>query len=202
MFDDPIYSFKSPLQSNLLFIIAIVVMTILTACSATPDRRQAEKCFNGIATAYEELDLSKSTSFKEGMEWSKAIALLSTAKIQEGFQEYSRCMDSVELARQTIRKSQKLSVNTEERPLTSREPKRGPKNSHQYDDSEIVSQIKQYFKNDAITKGVYIYVDSENGVISLYGKVPTLEIKSQAIALAKGVQGVKKVISKITINSE
>lgn len=44
-----------------------------------------------------------------------------------------------------------------------------------------------------------INVDTHNGVVTLSGQVPSVEIKHKVIKLSKNVAGVKKVISKLKI---
>jgi len=44
-----------------------------------------------------------------------------------------------------------------------------------------------------------INVDTDNGIVTLNGDVPSSKIKNKVISLAKQVKGVKKVISKLKI---
>lgn len=63
----------------------------------------------------------------------------------------------------------------------------GPKVS----DSEITSSIKDAFKQDSELATANISVNSNNGVVSLSGNVPSAQSYNRAISLARSVDGVR-----------
>ena len=47
-----------------------------------------------------------------------------------------------------------------------------------------------------------VNVDSDNGVVTLKGKVDSAELKSKAAAIAKKVEGVKSVKNQLTVEKK
>ena len=66
-------------------------------------------------------------------------------------------------------------------------------------DDELEERLTALYKGDKIINGVYIYVDSDDGTITIYGRVPKKSIETRAIVLAEGINGVKHIISKIRV---
>jgi len=67
------------------------------------------------------------------------------------------------------------------------------------DDAGITMSIKSHMIKDKQVSALDINVDTRNGVVTLYGSVSSVEEELRAIALAKQVKGVRKIISKITV---
>ena len=66
-------------------------------------------------------------------------------------------------------------------------------------DAGITTTINSKLVN---TKGVSTFdinVDTYNGIVRLYGHVPSGKIKHKVIKICKSVEGVRKVISKLVI---
>ena len=60
-------------------------------------------------------------------------------------------------------------------------------------DAWISAKVKSRLMANTETRGLGIHVTTEKGIVTLVGTVPSKAIRKQAIELAKGVQGVKKV---------
>lgn len=65
----------------------------------------------------------------------------------------------------------------------------------------ITSATKMKLASDSRTPATEINVDSRDGVVTLFGMVPTKESKSAAAEIAKGVTGVKSVENQIEVVS-
>lgn len=84
----------------------LVALTALVGCSSEPYRPALEaQCRSGLHTAYDELSFAKANGFGGTVDYTKAAALLSAAKIQQQFDEYDNCVEKVETARRYIRES-------------------------------------------------------------------------------------------------
>lgn len=68
-------------------------------------------------------------------------------------------------------------------------------------DEEITSHVLEELKQDALTTDLVINVVTRNGVVYLYGAVPTLEDAENAEAVAARVPGVKEVREELVIES-
>ncbi len=68
-------------------------------------------------------------------------------------------------------------------------------------DEEITSHVREELKQDALTTDLVIDVVTRNGVVYLYGAVPTLEDAENAEAVAARVPGVKEVREELVIES-
>ncbi len=80
----------------------------LVGCAGTPkDPQLASQCRQGLENAFQELEHAKTNGFSGSVNWSKATALLSAAKMQQQFDKYPNCIDKVKRARYYIRESQK-----------------------------------------------------------------------------------------------
>lgn len=67
------------------------------------------------------------------------------------------------------------------------------------DDASITSGIKTKFIKDSEIHAFDINVDTYQGVVTLYGNVPSGNAQSRAVALARSVKGVKGVQSKLVV---
>ncbi len=66
-------------------------------------------------------------------------------------------------------------------------------------DSEITASVKTKLLADKTVGGLKIDVDTDHGVVTLTGPVTSATEKSTALRLAKETKGVKKVVSKLTV---
>jgi hyperosmotically inducible protein len=69
-------------------------------------------------------------------------------------------------------------------------------------DAEITAAVKTKFLADKKVSGLNINVDTSNGVVTLTGPVSSAAERAQALRLAHHTHGVKKVISKLTIEKK
>lgn len=67
------------------------------------------------------------------------------------------------------------------------------------DDASITSTINTRYVRDGMVKARTINVDTYNGVVTLYGTVPNQVVADRAVEIARGVKGVRQVVSKLTI---
>jgi len=70
------------------------------------------------------------------------------------------------------------------------------------DDASITSSINVKFLKDDLLNPMAINVDTYKGVVTLQGMVDNPEAARRAYDIAYSVEGVKQVISKLTIRSE
>jgi hyperosmotically inducible protein len=66
-------------------------------------------------------------------------------------------------------------------------------------DAYILTRVKGKFLGDDILKGSDINVDVDKHVVTLRGTVPNAAARTHAMAQAKEVEGVKRVVDKLTI---
>ena len=69
-------------------------------------------------------------------------------------------------------------------------------------DAEITSAVKTKLLADTQVGGLKIDVDTEHGVVTLTGPVNSTAEKTQALHLARETKGVKKVVSKLTLEKK
>lgn len=67
------------------------------------------------------------------------------------------------------------------------------------DDASISTGIKARFLKDKTVSAWDIDVDTRHGVVTIHGTVASLKIEDRAIEIIKGVHGVKKIVSRLTI---
>ena len=68
-------------------------------------------------------------------------------------------------------------------------------------DSSITAQVKSKLASDAGTSATRINVDTEGGVVTLSGIVPTTAEKERAEQMAGTTEGVKRVMNNITVDA-
>lgn len=69
-------------------------------------------------------------------------------------------------------------------------------------DSKITSAVEKQLHDDSSVAPADIEVKTNNGVVSLHGKVPSQRIAERALQLAEGVDGVRTVYSYLKIASD
>ena len=66
-------------------------------------------------------------------------------------------------------------------------------------DEWIVTRIRTNIANDEALRGTAIEVDVKNNVVTLSGTVPTAAARTKALAVAKDVEGVTRVVNNLKI---
>ena len=66
-------------------------------------------------------------------------------------------------------------------------------------DAAVTASVKSRLLGDGKTPGLKIDVDTQDGVVTLSGDVPTSAAHLEALRLARGTKGVKHVVDKITV---
>ena len=69
-------------------------------------------------------------------------------------------------------------------------------------DEWIVTRIRTNVANDAALTGSDINVDVKNKVVTLSGTVPTDAARTKALAIAKDVEGVSRVVDNLKVGSQ
>jgi hyperosmotically inducible protein len=67
------------------------------------------------------------------------------------------------------------------------------------DDAAITSAITLRYLGDQQVSAWDINVDTYAGTVTLYGNVPHRESENRAIQLARSVEGVRSVVSRLTV---
>jgi hyperosmotically inducible periplasmic protein len=75
----------------------------------------------------------------------------------------------------------------------------GDKTGDAVSDAAITTAVKTKLLGDGKTPGLKIDVDTDHGVVTLSGDVPTATERSTAVRLARGTKGVTRVVDKITV---
>jgi len=70
------------------------------------------------------------------------------------------------------------------------------------DDSVTTGKVKAALMDDKDVKSGQINVETKNGVVSLGGFVSGEKVKTRAVAVAKGVSGVKSVVDAMYVKPE
>jgi hyperosmotically inducible protein len=66
-------------------------------------------------------------------------------------------------------------------------------------DAWITTKVKAKMAGDDPLKGSNIDVDTKDNVVTLSGTVPTEQARAYALAKAREIEGVKKVIDKLAV---
>lgn len=66
-------------------------------------------------------------------------------------------------------------------------------------DAAITSAINTRYVQDALVNALDVKVHTRGGVVTLYGTVPSAAAADRAGALARGVKGVRKVVSRLRV---
>jgi hypothetical protein len=91
---------RTAIVAALMFFLGVTA-----GCAGNPMSSQADQCESGLRAAYKELDFAKAAGFSGTVEYSKAVGLLTAAKVQQEFGKYPNCIDKVRRARAYILKS-------------------------------------------------------------------------------------------------
>ncbi|NJK87196.1 MAG: BON domain-containing protein, partial [Bacteroidales bacterium] len=67
-------------------------------------------------------------------------------------------------------------------------------------DKEVETAIREAFNRNSLLKSEKIQIESENGVVSLFGFVPNHLLKYEALNTALYTRGVNKVVDNIEIS--
>jgi hyperosmotically inducible protein len=66
-------------------------------------------------------------------------------------------------------------------------------------DAAVTASVKTKLLGDGKTPGLKIDVDTQDGVVTLSGDVPTAAAHAEALRLARATKGVKRVVDKMTV---
>jgi hypothetical protein len=77
---------------------------IITGCAA-PNPKQSAACERLLSIAEKELDAAKAKGLSSSVSITKAVALISAARIQQQFDKYPNCINKAERARKFIKAS-------------------------------------------------------------------------------------------------
>ena len=69
-------------------------------------------------------------------------------------------------------------------------------------DGWITTRVNSRFVNEELLKGSDINVDTDNHVVTLKGTVMTMAGRTKAGAVARGTEGVRRVVNRLTIGSK
>jgi hyperosmotically inducible protein len=69
------------------------------------------------------------------------------------------------------------------------------------DDSTLTASVKAALARDKLANLTRIDVDTVNGVVTLTGVVPAPADKARAVQIAQGVNGVKKVVDNLQVQT-
>lgn len=67
------------------------------------------------------------------------------------------------------------------------------------DDASITSAINSRFVRDELVRAVDIHVVSRQGIVTLTGMVDSPAVSQRAVQLARGIPGVRRVDSRLTV---
>lgn len=68
-------------------------------------------------------------------------------------------------------------------------------------DTAITSTINSRYVKDDLVSAFDVNVDTNRGIVTLYGNVPSQQAAQRAVELARTVKGVHRVQSKLTVVS-
>jgi len=71
-----------------------------------------------------------------------------------------------------------------------------------YDDVAVQGKVKTRLMNDPDIKSLRINTEVRRGVVTLYGRVASEELRQRAIRLSAGVRGVDKVNDRLVVVTE
>ena len=66
-------------------------------------------------------------------------------------------------------------------------------------DASIATRVKNGFSNDDTVRGATIEVAVTDRVVTLRGTVPSAAARERAVAIAKGIDGVRRVVDELTV---
>lgn len=66
-------------------------------------------------------------------------------------------------------------------------------------DKELIEHILMVYQNDKRLQNKKLDVDAQNGIVKIYGFVPTRQDEEYAMTVTGKIKGVKEVVSRITI---
>ena len=69
-------------------------------------------------------------------------------------------------------------------------------------DGWITSRVKTKFMADDTLRASAINVDTDNHVVTLTGAVPNAAARASALAMAKDVEGVRRVVDKLKVTDQ
>ncbi|MDH3526369.1 MAG: BON domain-containing protein [Gammaproteobacteria bacterium] len=67
-------------------------------------------------------------------------------------------------------------------------------------DAAITSRINTRFVNDSLVRALDIRVSTNQGVVTLSGEVDSTAVAARAVELARTTSGVKRVVSRLSVN--
>jgi len=99
--------------------------------------------------------------------------------------------------------SDKMATTTDRTPTTTNRTTTGATNetAAPVDDAAITTKVKTAVLAEPGLKSLQINVDTKDAVVTLSGTVDSPELKSRAVQIAQGVQGVKSVNDNLSVKT-
>lgn len=66
-------------------------------------------------------------------------------------------------------------------------------------DGAITSNIKSRYRSDAVLSAADIQVSTYNNAVTLYGRAASRRVVDRAVSIARSVNGVSRVVSKLSV---
>jgi osmotically-inducible protein OsmY len=66
-------------------------------------------------------------------------------------------------------------------------------------DGAITSNIRSRYRSDSVLGAVNIRVSTYHNVVTLYGRVASRRVVDRAVSIARAVNGVSRVLSKLSV---
>ncbi|WP_230383261.1 hypothetical protein [Piscirickettsia salmonis] len=94
---------KSKMKFFIKIIMAVGSLILLSACAGEPTNSlMANQCRSDLQQAYQDLDYAQANNFESTVNYTQAMTLLSAAKVQQEFNQFSSCVAKVKQARSYI----------------------------------------------------------------------------------------------------
>jgi osmotically-inducible protein OsmY len=180
--------------------LAVLAPTFLTTSATAGERSTTQKVDDAAITAQVKMRLladETTRSINMNVDTAAGVVTLRgtapSAAAKARAEEIAKSVDGVQAVGNSLIVGDS-SMNPQT--ATAKAKEATQKGEQMAGDAWITTKVKAELLADSDVKGFDINVSTKNGVVTLAGVVPEAAMHDKAIAIAKGVKGVKKVNSQ------
>ncbi len=187
---------NAPLLRTATLAAAVALALGLAACDKNDDRTAGQKLDSAIAKTEAAAEDAKAKT--EAAAHDAKVTMQDAAQEAKAKTEEAAHDASVKTEAMTQEAREKMQETSQQAKADTREVTANAKVA--VEDAGITARVNAGLAKDSELSALRIDVDTKEGVVTLTGPAKSEQAKERATQIARGVEGVSRVVNNLTIN--